>query len=299
MSKNILITGAGGTLGCMLLNALPKEYRIKALSSQKENLARQFENAKNISFYRLEDFYGDEIDFGDVDIVLHLAFARTQSGDDLIQSIDFSKKIFQRAEEAKVKHILHISSQSLYGNMREKPSKESDLVSPFDMYGMAKYACEVLGSEICAHSKILHIRLASLLSPFLPERIVNKMISSALLNNEITVMGGKQIFSYLDTRDAIEALLCLLTSNLNRLESLYNIGSNTFYSIHEIAQAIQKIIKKRCGKNIQINFIEKDIQTQIKLDSSKFNKALNWQAKYSLEDSIEWIGSERAFLKKT
>ncbi len=304
MNKNILITGAGGTLGRLLLKALPKKYTIKALSTQKENLIKEFESYETLNFFNEEDFYKNKIDFKDLDCVLHLAFARTQNGNDLVKSIDFSKEIFKKAKEARVKNIVHVSSQSIYGNLREIPSVESDIPNPFDFYGIAKYACEELGNEICENSetKITHIRLASLLSPFLKERIVNKMIEAALEKNEITIVGGAQIFSYLDTRDAINAIIFLLdslssfSSRHENIENVYNLGSDEHYDIMHIAQSIRKILAQEYSKEITINLQEKDINTKIKLDCNKFNTKFNWKAKYTLEETIYWILAGRTKL---
>ncbi len=291
MINSLLITGASGTLGRLLLEDLSnKDIAIYALSSNAKKIQDEFPH-KNISFFTNEDFYANCIDFSKIDSVIHLAFARTQKGFDLAKSIDFTRDIFKKSCQAGVNKIIHISSQGVYGNKREIPSKESDQVDPFDFYSLAKYACEELGNEICApfDTKIIHIRLASLLSPFLEERIVNKMISSALSKNEITIIGGKQIFSYLDTRDAINALSTIIFSQTKELDKVYNLGANSFYDIQEIAKKIQKAISEKTKEEIIINLQEQDIATKIKLDSYKFQKDFNWQTRYSLEDTIAWI----------
>ncbi len=294
MKINLLMTGASGIIGRLLLEDLShKKINVFAISSQYKELKKEF-NADNFQFFSLEQFYANEIDFGKIDIVLHMAFARTQIGSDLAKSIDFTRDIFCKAKEFAVKNIIHISSQGIYGDNRDRPSLEDDIVNPFDLYSVAKYACEQLGNEICAGSrtKIIHIRLASLLAPSLEQRIVNKMLKSALLNNEIKIIGGKQIFSYLDARDAAKALACLIFSKLDAIDTIYNLGIDYFYNIHNIAETIQEVITDRTGKNVKISLEERDINTQIKLNSSKFEDHFGWQAKYNLKNTIEWILQE-------
>lgn len=287
----ILITGAGGILGSSLINSLKDtEFFIYALDLSKNAMISKIYPRENIVY--CDDLDCSEISFINIDAIVHCAFSRSQNGDQLASSIDFTEKVFQKAIEHKVKKIINISSQSVYGSYRLSPSLETDIVNPLDAYALAKYSCEkiatILGQN--TETQITNIRLASLIGPQFPERIVNKMIKSAQETSTINIIGGQQVFSFLDLRDAVSGLVCMLKNLDKKWKNVYNLGNKNTYSIVSLAETIANCIQeKNNSSKVNISINEKDILLQIRLNTSLMEKDFLWSAKYSLKDTIEHI----------
>ncbi len=291
MKKNILIVGAGGVLGSNLINFIAEqEYQIYAVDLKKDFMISRIKSSKNILFFDISELMNGRIPLSTIDIIVQCAFSRSQEGYALIESINLTETIFKLAQAHKVPKVIHISSQSLYGKYREDYSKENDKLNPFDMYGIAKFACEKISSYIsCATTQITNIRLASLIGPQFPERVVSRMLEDAKEYSQIKIIGGKQVFSFLDIRDAVSGIACLLKNSDKKWKEIYNLGTQNSYTIIEIAQIISKYFKEKKNKDISISIEEKDIKQQILLDSESFEQDFKWKPRYNLIDSIAEI----------
>lgn len=289
--KTILVTGAGGVLGSSFINALlPSEYKIYALDLKKEFMSARIKPQGHISFFDTEDLKNGTVPLSNVDLILHCAFARTQQGADLTASIDFTESIFKLAAQHKVKGVINISSQSIYGNYRENPSVETDVANPLDMYAVSKYACEKISRYFSNRdTKISNVRLASLIGPQFSERLVNKMLKFAVENKRMNVVGGEQIFSFLDIRDAVSGLMAMCAVEPDLWKEVYNLGNNENYSILVLAQTIQQVVQTRKSFKVDIDFAPQDIKMKIKLNNDLFFKDFNWKAKNKLADTITYI----------
>lgn len=285
--RRILITGADGVLGSSVVRALPEDdYEVYALDLKKEFMTAKFGERKNTHFMEADDLNHNADFLKNVDIILHCAFSRSQDGTALAQSIDFSEKIFKSAVQYNVPKVINISSQSIYGGLREISSTEDCPINPLDSYAVAKYACERLAENISENTQtqITSIRLASLIGPQFKERLVNKMILNAKNSGVIKIVGGKQVFSFLDIRDATEGLVTMIKASSQKWQNVYNLGTSEQYSIMQIAETISSAV---FGTKIELN--EQDINMQIRLDCSRFNNDFNWSAQHTLSDSVKNI----------
>lgn len=77
-----------------------------------------------------------------------------------------------------------------------------------------------------ASMKCVNIRLASLIGPSgsVPVNVLYKFLQSGLEGKDFCVVGGRQQFSFLDVRDAAEAILRLVESDVDKWETIYNLG---------------------------------------------------------------------------
>lgn len=277
MRNKILITGAGGKLGHALIN------RIGAKSVYGLDLNADF--LKNIlpdeNIFSLQDF--DKIPFDEIKTIIHCAFARSQDGAALASSIDFSQKIFNVAVKNNIPSVINISSQSIYGIYREVPSTEDGTVDPMDMYAVAKYACEKLAFEIAKNTKtkITSLRLASLIGPQFPERVVYKMIDSAIKTKTIKVIGGTQIFSFLNILDAAEAIATMLKTDSTKWSDIYNLATDERYTIKEMADEIANVVE-----NTNVDLTPAETHQSIQTNPNKFLQDFGWRAKANLHTSI-------------
>lgn len=284
---NILITGASGFLGKHLITTLQKtNFTIYALTSQKEQLQEQFPNSK---VYSLVEWEEGVFPIEDIDIVVHCAFARAHKGGKAIaESLNFTTQLLNVFVENKVKAIVNISTQEVYGK-EPIPWKESD-ANPQSVYGTAKYFSELYLKQIAEHSstRFTNIRLAGLIGLETNDRMVNKFVQQTINGETITIADGKLLFSQLEVRDAVEALKRLLALPLEKWKMNYNLGFSKSYSIQEIAMIVQDI-GQQFNYMPEIIYNPSDVVIQAEMDSSVLYEDIHWQAKYDMRKIIEEI----------
>lgn len=289
--KAILITGAGGLLGNELINQLltHNHFNVIALTSNISTLSLKY---KDIIVLK-KDFLGNEnFPWHKIDSIIHCAFSRSEDAKEVSDSLDFTNYLLNNAEKNNVKKIINISSRSVYGLKKIPLWTEKDEVYPDSLYSLAKYSSEILLNNILEKNKNIfgtNIRLASLIGEKYEQRITNKFIENALIKKHIKIVGGTQQFEYLDIRDAASGIISLLKTDTKHWKPLYNLGSNKFFKIKEIAELIIKILKNYSYNNIKLEIEEKDINLKIGMNSNLFYKDINWAPKYSFEETLDFI----------
>lgn len=280
--KKILLTGAGGFLGRRLLWHLKEsdDYFVYAVTSNVEKLSRVV-SASNIEIVEINT----EINWNEIDIVIHGAFARTGKSHDLITSLEYSNNIFQAAVSNKVPAIINISSQSVYGSNDNIPWAENEDMMPNDMYGLAKASSEILLKGLSKNSStvITNIRLSSIM---LNARFVNVFVQNAIDGNPINIVGGTQRVSFMDIRDAADGIIALLNISTSKWEQAYNLGTGKQNSIIEIAEIVKEVAKSYTDKEVVINIDKKDISLNPCMDVSKFTKLTSWTAQYDINEMV-------------
>lgn len=291
----VLVTGAGGFLGGELVRQLSEKthYGIFALTSNKEKLMTRFSSIKQLSCFDIDNMKSEKIPWNKVYTLVHCAFARVSTGLELANSLSFTNELFMDAVENKVPSIINISSGSVYGQSNKPLWVEKTSVAPDSLYALAKYTTELLTSNIrnISKNKILatSIRLGSLTGNGLKERITWKFVEHALKGEPIRIIGGKQVFSYMDVRDAAAGIIALLSVNPKEWKEVYNLGSNNQYSIIEIANLVAEVGKDYIDEPVKIEIEEKNIYLDVGMDSSLFYMDTKWRPQYDMKDIIEFL----------
>lgn len=295
-AKTLLITGAGGYLGRNLISCLADNYRyhLMALSRDKNKIREYFKDF-DVNCFSLDDYYSGNLQLGNVDTLIHCAFARPHyQKEDISASLKFTGQILADAALHQIPEIINISSQSVYGNNSFNKS-EKDPVSPETSYGQAKYASELMletAARINNQSRTTSLRLSSLSGGqpgFVGVDLLSKFVDNALESKPIVIYGGEQIIERLDVRDAVRAICALLEYPSSKWQKVYNVGSDKTYNIVEIAEKVIASCKKY--RQISSEVIIKHANERLKqgMEVKQFKDEVGWSDVYTLEHIIESI----------
>jgi len=246
---------------------------------------------------------------GNVDILLHLGFAREYCGNrEISASLEFANELFTRAATHQIPAILSISSQSVYGVDAEPLWKESTPVSPATAYAQAKYSVELLLrslKKINNHMSHSSLRLGALAGGARGLREVDflsKIVRKAFTGEAIKIIGGQQRIERLDIRDAVSAISTMLDFDDSCWQPVYNLGSGEINSLSAIAKKVIEIAPDYNGGIRSEMYVErKRLDVKCGMDSSLFFKEMKWQPKYKMpqmiESLLEYFKDEKTKLK--
>ena len=192
----------------------------------------------------------------------------------------------------KVKKILHISSDEVYGEKITGTSYEDQLVNPTNPYSASKAAAEILinSYKYTYKKEIIMVRANNIygIRQF-PEKLISTSIVNLIKNKPIPIHGnGQNVRYYLSALDFANALI-MLVKKKNR--GTYNIGSNYSEKNINIAKKICKLLKKDPNKYIRYTKDRLYNDKRYSVSSEKIRK-LGWRSKRLLTDDlpmmIEW-----------
>lgn len=280
--KTIAITGASGNLGGKLVDYLLEktDWNIITFSSRPllqwndKSRVKQYNNSEiEIVFPALE-----------ADALVHFAFARRfRSNADIASSLDFSEKVYRAVLTNSKCKLVNISTVGVYAP-NDDFIDENALIGPDTLYGMAKYASEVLMRSVF-HSSIERTTILRLGGVAQSQRILPVFIDDAKTKQEINIVGGSQMFSWIDISDTIVAIAALL--NTDKWASVYNVTlDKTRYSIIDVARIVAAITKENGYGDVSINVTPKDIHLCVGWTSAKFINDTGWKPQVTLDETI-------------
>lgn len=298
MTKQILVTGAGGYVGIPLCETLlDKGYKVVALDRfffglDKLKDIRSNENLKILK----DDIRYVELDFlKDIDAVIDLAgLSNDATGEinpKLTKDINYkgSARIAGASKQHGVKRYIYSSSASVYGAGQKQALVETDELNPITEYAKSKVAMEqelkklqsnqfetvlLRNSTIYGLSKRMRFDLA-----------INIMTMRAWKNRNIYIMGGgNQWRPFVHIKDVIKAFICCLEAPSEKVSGeIFNVGSNEQnYQIKQLAQFVYDVIP-----NVEIHKIpEGPDRRNYNLNFDKINRQLDYQASVKVHEGI-------------
>lgn len=286
-----LLTGAGGFLGWEIVRQmkLSGDYEITAATSNVQKLEAD-SNYKDVPVISNDRMWQDQELFTRTDVIVHAAFCRKSDGTQLMDSLLFSKKLFERAAACGTGGILNISSQSIYGSEKDDLPADKGSYAPGYLYALAKSASELLLEACAGHTKTgyTNIRLASLTGQgkCVPENVIYKLMKQALSGKELHIYGGQQNFSFLDVKDAAQAMLLLLKMRPDRWEHVYNLGPEKQTNLLELAKRVCNYAQS-AGKRAGYTVHPQETVLNTGMDSRHLYHTLGWKPQVQLDDMIK------------
>ena len=286
----ILVNGASGYFAGELIKKLDEDKRLEIIemTSDLKKIARK--DRKHI-IVQNEKVLEEKENLPPIDIIVHTSFCRKSNGSQLVESLIFTRKMLHWAVENNVSGFINLSSQAVYGSDEGILPDETGEMNPDYLYAMAKCAAEMLVEEILdGKMSYSNIRLASLLGPSrnVPQNILFKFIRQALDGNNIHIVGGNQKFSFLDVRDAAEAIGLLIKFDRTKWKHIYNLGPLNQTTIIEMADIVCQKVEKLSGtKSSYELYPDEKVQLNAGMNSELIYKELNWKPKRQFENIVE------------
>jgi dTDP-glucose 4,6-dehydratase len=313
----LLITGGAGFIGSNFIRHILKKYPdYKIINLDKltycgnlENL-KDIENNSNYSFVKGDICDKEIVDklVSQVDVIIHFA-AETHVDRSITDAITFIETdvigtftLLEAARKHNVKKFIQISTDEVYGEIKEGSFKETDELKPRNPYSAAKAAADRLAYSFFATYKlpVIITRSSNNYGPYqYPEKVIPLFVTNLLEGKKVPLYGdGLNIRDWLFVDDNCEAIDFILHNG--KLGEVYNVAGKSEVTNLELT----KFILKELGKDE--SFIEhvKDRPGHDKRYSLNIDKVqqLGWQPKHNFQEAmkqtIQWYKNNNDWWKK-
>jgi nucleoside-diphosphate-sugar epimerase len=246
MTKTILVTGATGYIGSVLVpKLLNKGYKVIAFDTQW--FGNFLPEHTNLTVVKGDVRNTDSIPLDGVDSIIHLASIANDPCGDLNPKLTWevsalaTMQLADRAKRVGIQQFIYASSGSVYGVKEEDNVTENLILEPISEYNKTKMVSErvLLSYQDCMSVQIVRPATVCGLSPRMRLDVsVNMLTMQAIKNGRITVFGGKQVRPNIHMDD-ITNLYIFMLENPEKTSGVFNAGFENI-SIGNIAKAIAK-----------------------------------------------------------
>jgi GDP-L-fucose synthase len=308
MNKDIkiLITGGSGLVGLNLTTKLRNEgYKnIRVLVHIRK---------PRIQYDDVEYWYGDLMTHDkclditkDIDVVFHCAASTSNAVDTVVDplahvtpNVAMNNFLIDASWRNYVKHYIFISSNTVYPPKGDEEVIETDFVfdEPYPVYfpvgWMKRYAevqCELYAKYLPRKMKCTVIRPANLYGPHDKYDFNKCHVTPATIRkiademNPIPIWGdGGELRDLLYIDDFVDSLKIVMEKE-KEMYQVYNVGSNTVYSVMEIVNRLKKLV----NYDAPIEFISgKPSMIPVrKINSDKIRQTLGWSPNVTIDEGL-------------
>jgi nucleoside-diphosphate-sugar epimerase len=312
-NSTVLITGATGTIGSALAQALfaaneKDALNIKILAfGRDEQKAKMLIEKNGVAFYK-HDICEPFVLAENVDYIFHCA-AVTKSAEMVSNPVDVAatsvfgtRNVLEMARAKQVKSLVYLSSMEVYGQgidgeVTEKDLGHLDLTNLRSCYPESKRFCETLCNAYYAQYGV-PVKLARLAQTFgagVPKddtRVFAQFAKSVIAGNDIVLhTDGKSRGNYCCITDAVNALFILLLKGENG--QAYNIANPAAsMTVREMAE----LVAGKFGVEVQVEIPANPQKLGYApnsgyiLNIDKITQ-LGWKPKYGLAEMYEQLVS--------
>jgi UDP-glucose 4-epimerase len=299
----ILVTGGAGFIGSNLVNRLLMEYDCTIIvvdNLVNGDFSRLIKSNNliliNDSVLNLEAYssYLNEVDY-----IFHLACVQISKSNTIpltdletnaISTLNMLEYL-RSHKNTNLKKFIYTSSCSVYGNSLITPITEKVTVNISSIYAATKYLGENYTNLYYKNYDIpiTIVRYSNVYGYHQTPKdkvcgVIGKFIYNAINNLPLTIYGdGTHTRDYTFIEDAIEATL-LAAFSKRSLGRIYNISSNSNYSVNDLIQIIKSVYPNTYVNYETPRIIDNIIDRLISYDTIQLE--LNWKPKCTLTEGI-------------
>ncbi len=300
----ILVTGGAGFIGSNFVTMMVERYpEDDVVVLDKLTYAGRLENLAHIRD-RITFVHGDICDPGDIgragDCDCIINFAAETHVDRSIQDAGLFVKtdvlgthmLLEYALRHGVERYVQISTDEVYGSIREGSFREGDPLNPSSPYSASKAGAEMLvqAYHTTYGLPVVTTRSSNNFGPFqFPEKLIPVLILNAVRDAPLPIYGdGKNVRDWIYVLDNCEAID--LAMRKGKSGEIYNVGAGNEWPNIDIARYILQYLDKpeslirfvgdRKGHDFRYSVITEKI------------RALGWRPAHTFEEgmqkTIEW-----------
>jgi dTDP-glucose 4,6-dehydratase len=312
--RRLLVTGGAGFIGSAFVRQRLKadaEITLTVLdkltyAGSEENLG-EARGDPRVRFVKGDICDQDTVDelARDVDAIVNFA-AESHVDRSLLNAGTFVQTdvfgtyvLLEAARRHKLQRFLQVSTDEVYGHVKEGRSRETDALAPRSPYSATKAGAEMLVAAYHTSFGVptLITRGSNTYGPYqFPEKIIPLFITNALQDLPLPIYGnGSAVRDYLYVDDHVSGIARVLWKG--EPGGAYNIGTGTEISGVEIADTVLKL----CAKPSALKHFVKDRpghDYRYALDTRKL-RPLGWEplisAAEGLRLTVDWYRRNEAW----
>jgi UDP-glucose 4-epimerase len=289
------VTGGAGFIGSNLVDRLVARGDDATVVDNLSTGRREYVNAE-ATF--VERDIREELDFGDAEVVFHLAaqadvptsMERPEYDADV--NVVGTVRVLEAARKAGAQVVFASTGGAIYGEC-DGPAPEDYELRPMSPYGVAKLCDE---QYLAAWNRIhgaghVALRFANVYGPrqdsSLEGGVVAIFLERMARGERTAIYGdGRQTRDFVYVGDVVEALLAAAGRN----GGTYNVGTGRETSVAELHEACRRVAGSRAEPALE-PARPGDVVHSV-LDVSSAERELGWRAQTSLDDGLrltwEW-----------
>ena len=258
----LLVSGGAGFIGSNFVHYLLREHpEYQCVVLDKLTYAGNLENLADIEHLPNYQFvHGDICDADSVadaihaaDAVVHFA-AETHVDRSIAEAGSFVETdvygtlvLLEAARSKGIQRFVHISTDEVYGDCGNTPSREDDALMPRSPYAASKAGADRLAfSYHCTYgTPVVITRCSNNFGPYqYPEKLIPLFVTNAFEGKALPVYGhGKNTRDWIHVEDHCRALDLVLHADGVEGE-VFNVGAGEEHSVLEIADIILSVLGK-------------------------------------------------------
>ena len=319
--KNILLTGGAGYIGSHVANLLLDQgFNVTIIDNLITGNKKVVPKKSKLFICDISEKakVTEIINNNSFDIVMHFAglirVDQSIKNPKLYDIANYKKgKIFfNTCIKNNLKNIIFSSTASIYGNNSLKKISEKNVLNPISPYAKSKLNLEkflikksktnnikfiilryfnVAGADKKLRTGLIAKSSTNLIK-VLCEIAIGKRKSFNINGNNYETKDGTPIRDFIHVSDLAEIHLLVAKYLIkNKKSQIFNCGYGKGFSVQEVLEKMNQIIKKKISTNIGPRR-DKDIMISI-ADTKKINKYIKWKPKfnnldYILKTAYEW-----------
>jgi nucleoside-diphosphate-sugar epimerase len=247
LSKTILVTGAGGFIGCHLCNDLAKRGNsvIGIDLYYPENFKKDHENSLQLvsGDYRSHSLMKELL--RGVEVIFHLASAhreiRLPESEYWDINVHSLRPFIELADQSGVKRFVHVSSTGVYGNLETWPADEETACKPQNVYGETKMMGEIEAKRYYEETNfpIVILRPSWVYGSGCPRTL---KIYKALHSRHFVMIGrGNNLRHPVYIQDMLSAFILAMEAE-SAVGETFVIGGNQAYTTTELVESFCKAL---------------------------------------------------------